>query len=72
MEVILAEKDKIITEEKELSKIFNDRCINNVERSCGTKPTNLAKEEEIEDNKKAIEVICKSFANHESIKAIKR
>ena len=72
MDVILAEKDKIITEEKELSKIFNDHCINNVERSCGTKPTNLAKQEEIEDNKKAIEVICKSFANHESIKAIKK
>ena len=72
MEVILAEKDKIIPEEKELSRIFNDHFINNLERSCGTKPTNLAKEEEIQDNKKAIEVICESFANYESIKAVKK
>ena len=35
------------------------------------KPTNVAKEQEIKDNKKSVEVICKSFANHESIKAIK-
>ena len=28
-------------------------------------------EQEIEDNKKAIEVVCKSFANHESVTAIK-
>ena len=52
-------------------RIFIDHYINIVERFCGTKPTNVAKEQEIEDNKKAVEVICKSFANHESIKAIK-
>ena len=45
--------------------------MNSVERFCETKPTNVAKEQEIEDNKKAVEVICKSFAKHESIKAIK-
>ena len=43
-----------------------------MERSCGMKPTNVAKEQEIEDSKKAVEVICMSFANHESIKAIKQ
>ena len=67
----MAEKDKIVTEEKELVRIFNDHYINIAERSCGIKPINLAKEQEIEDNKKAVEVICKSFPNHESIKAIK-
>ena len=71
MEIMLTEKHKIVTEEKELVRIFNDHYINIVERSCGTKPTNVAKEQEIEDNKKAVEVICKSFANLQSIKAIK-
>ena len=71
VEIMLTEKDKIVTEEKKLVKIFNDHYINIVEHSCGTKPTNVAKEQEIEDNKKTVEVICKSFANHESIKAIK-
>ena len=64
---MLAKTDKIVTEEKELSMTTN---INIVERSCGTTPTKLAKEQEIEDNKK-VEVICKSFANYDSIKAIK-
>ena len=68
---MLTEKDKIVTEEKELVRIFNDHYINIVERSCGIKPTNVAKEQEIEENKKAVEVICKSFTKHESIKAIK-
>ena len=66
-EIMLTEKEK----KKELVRIFNNHYINIVERSCGTNPTNIAKEQEIEDNKKAVEVICKSFANHESIKAIK-
>ena len=35
------------------------------------KPTNVAKEQEIKDNKKSVEVICQSFANHEIIKTIK-
>ena len=70
---MFTEKDKTVIEEKELVRIFNDRYINVVERSCGSKPTNVSKEQEIEDNKKAVEVevIYKSFANHESIKAIK-
>ena len=71
-EIMLTEKDKIVTEEKELERIFNDHYINIVDRSYGTKPTNVEKEQEIEDNKKAVEVICKSFANHESAKAIKK
>ena len=66
-EIMLNEKEK----KKELVRIFNNHSINIVERSCGTNPTNIAKEQEIEDNKKAVEVICKSFANLQSIKAIK-
>ena len=51
-EIVLAEKNKIVTEEKELARIFNDHYLNVVERSCGTKPTNLvAKEQEIEEKK---------------------
>ena len=71
VEIMLTEKNKIVTEEKEPVRMFNYHYVNIVERSCGTKPTNVAKEQEIEYNKKAVEVICKSFANHESIKAIK-
>ena len=70
-EIILAEKHKITAEEKELVKIFNEHYIDIVERSCGTKPINVAKEQEIEDSKTAVKVICKSFGNQESITVIK-
>ena len=70
-EIMLTEKDKIVTEEKEIVRIFNDHYINIIERSCGTKPANVGKEQEIEDNKKSVKVICKSYANHKIIKAIK-
>ena len=55
---MLTEKDEIVTEEEELVRMFNDHSINIVERSCGTKPTNVAKEQEIEYNKTAEKVIC--------------
>ena len=71
VEIMLAEKGRIVTEEKELVRFFMEHCINIVKRSCGTKPTNLAKEQEIEDNKKAIKITCRLFADHESIKTIK-
>ena len=43
-EVMLAEEDKIVTEEKGLVTIFNGHCINIVEHPCGTKLTNFTKE----------------------------
>ena len=69
---MLAEKDKLVTEEKELLLLFfNDHYVNIAGRSCGTKTSNVTKEQEIEGNKKSVEVICMSFVNHESIEAIK-
>ena len=64
----LAKKDETLIEEKESVGI--NHYINIVERSCRTKST--SKGQKIEDNKKSVEVICKSFVNHEIIKAIKK
>ena len=58
VEIMLTEKDEIVTEEEELVRMFNDHSITIVERSSGTKPTNVAKEQEIEYNKTAEKVIC--------------
>ena len=52
---MLTEKNKIVTKEKELVRIFNDHYISIVKRSSGIKPTNVVKEHEIEDKKKAVE-----------------
>ena len=40
---MLTEKDKIVTEEKEYTRIFSDNYINIVERSCRNKLTKLQK-----------------------------
>ena len=51
-EIMLAEKDNLVTEEKELVRIFNDRYINFVERSSGTKLTMLQKNRKLRTTKK--------------------
>ena len=59
---MLTEKNKIVTEEKEPVRIFNEHYIKIVERSFGIKPTNAAKELEIEGNKKETASIDISFS----------
>ena len=51
-EIMLAEKDNLVTEEKELVRIFNDHYINFVERSSGTKLTMLQKNRKLRTTKK--------------------
>ena len=52
---MLTEKNKIVTKEKELVRIFNDHYINIAKPSSGIKPAIVVKEREIEDKKKAVE-----------------
>ena len=49
---MLTEKDKIVTEEKEYTRIFNDHYINIVERSCRNKLTKLQKNKKLKTTKK--------------------
>ena len=51
-EIMLAEKDNIVTEEKELVRIFNDHNINFVERSSGAKLLMLQKNRKLKITKK--------------------
>ena len=51
-EIMLAEKDNIVTEEKELVRIFNDHNINFVERSSGAKILMLQKNRKLKITKK--------------------
>ena len=69
-DIILAEKDKK-RGEKQLVRIFQDRYMYFVQRYYRTKPTKVVKGHRIESNKTAVEMFYKSFANHESIKALK-
>ena len=42
-EIMLRKEKKIITDTREIVQVLNDHCINIVERSCGEKPTSVAK-----------------------------
>ena len=41
--IMLRKEKKIITDTKEIVQVLNDHYINIVERSCGEKPTSVAK-----------------------------
>ena len=61
---------KIITNATELVEVFNNHCINIVEKSFGIKWRHVTCDNNIENKRIAIQVIKKYFENHPSIKQI--
>ena len=61
---------KIIANETELVEVFNNDYINIVEKPSGKKSRHVARDNNIENKKIAIQVIKKYFENHPSIKQI--
>ena len=61
---------KIITNATELVEVFNNHCINIVEKSFGIKWRHVSCDNNIENKRIAIQVIKKYFENHPSIKQI--
>ena len=51
--------------------VFNEHCINIIDKSGGEKPTNITEEYSFENVKQAIEVICNSYINHPGILKIR-
>ena len=68
---MLNHDDKIICNDHELVKVFNEHYINILEKSGGEKPTNITEEYSFENDKQAIEIICNSYKNHPSILKIR-
>ena len=67
VDIMLNHNNKIICNDHELVKIFNEHYINIIEKSGGEKPTNITEEYSFDNDKKAIEIICNSYKNHPSI-----
>ena len=67
-ETTIVDGDEIISEEKELVKIFNEHYINIVEKTCGLKPKILNQENKTLTNS---ENIKKQYESHPSIIEIK-
>ena len=68
--IMIFDGKKIITNETELVEVFNNHYINIVEKSSGIKSRHVARDNNIENKRIAIQVIKKYFENHPSIKQI--
>ena len=56
---MLRKEKKIITDTKEIVQVLNDHYINIVERSCGEKPTSVAKQSYLTDDMKILDhIVC--------------
>ena len=68
---MLNHNNKIICNDHELVKVFNEHYINIIEKLGGEKPTNITEEYSFENDKQAIEIICNSYKDHPSILKIR-
>ena len=69
-DISLIKNNAIVTEDKELTEIFNDHYINIVEKSSGVKPCSIADMVATDDDRQIIRLILEKYKNHPSILAI--
>ena len=66
----LVKNETIVTDDKELTEIFNDHYVNIVEKSSGKKPISLAKDIGSSDDRQIVRLILDKYKNHSSVLAI--
>ena len=69
---MIRQEKKIITDTKEIVQVLNDHYINIVERSCGEKPTSVAKQSLLTDDIKIVDHIVRHYEDHPSVRHIKK
>ena len=69
-DISLVKNDAVITNDQELTEIFNDHYVNIVEKSSGKKPVNLANDTGISDDRQIVRLILEKYKNHPSVLAI--
>ena len=70
-DITLIDGKNVITDEHELSQIFNKHYINIVEKSCGNKPNKIGTTLESLNDSDVIDRIIRSYQNHPSVLKIK-
>ena len=68
---MLNHNNKVISNDHELVKVFNEHYINIIEKLGGGKPTNITKKYCFDNDKQAVDIICNSYKNHSSILKIR-
>ena len=71
-QIMLRNKKKIVTDNREIVQVLNDHYINIVEKSCGKKPTSAAKQSHLTDDIKIVNHIVRHYEDHPSLRYIKK
>ena len=69
---MLRQEKKIITDTKEVVQVLIDHYINKVQRSCGQKPTSVAKQSYLIDDIKIVDNVIRHYKDHLSARQIKK
>ena len=64
VDIMLNHNSKIVCNDHELVKVFNEHYINIIEKSVSEKSINITKEYSFDNDKQMIEIICNSYKNH--------
>ena len=64
---MLNHNNKIICNDQQLIKVFNEHYINIIQKSGDEKPINKTKEHSFDNDKQAVTILCNSYKNHSSI-----
>ena len=71
VDIMLNRNNKIVCNDHELVKVFNEHYINIIEKSGGENPTDITEEYSSDNDKRAIEIICNSYKNYPSVLKIR-
>ena len=71
VDIMLNHNNKIICNDHELVKVFNEHYINTIEKSGGEEPTNITKEYSFHNDKQTGDIICNFYKKQPSILRIR-
>ena len=69
---MLRQEKKIITDTKEIAQVLNYYYVNIVERSCGGKPTSVAKQSYLTGDIKIVDHIIRHYEDHPSVRHVEK
>ena len=69
-DISLVRNDTVITDDQELTEIFNEHYVNIVEKANGRKPNSITKDVGISDDRQIVRLIQEKYKDHPSVLAI--
>ena len=70
-DISLVHNNQIVTDDSELTEIFNNHYINIVEKTSGQKPCNISDTVKYDDDRLLVKLILEKYKDHPSVLAIR-